>query len=124
MSASNVAWVGARGARTFALAVIQGDVAGARAIAARRSACLNCDARTRARAPGASEPSDWCGDPFVETETSCGCLLAGKIAVASEECPRRIWLAVRRARGRWARRVTLLAEQMMNTQLKEATDGD
>ena len=98
-------WVGVKGAAKFAEAVARGDVASAEVIEARRSECRACEARTVGLFPkehGGDEtdaPSSWCGPALVEllhegvpiAERYCGCLIAGKTCVASEECPRGKW---------------------------------
>lgn len=80
----------ARGGRRFALALARGDVAPRDVVARRRDACRQCPSRTRRWG------SDWCGPPFedrtdAEQTPTCGCLLAGKLVVASETCPQNRW---------------------------------
>lgn len=80
----------ARGGRTFALAIARGDIAPRKIIAQRREICQACPSRVR------QWGSDWCGEPYrdrtmAEQNPTCGCLLAGKLVVASEKCPQGRW---------------------------------
>lgn len=100
-----MAWVGVKGAAKYARAVALGDIASADEIMRRREICRGCNAYNVALFPAeqggdsTDAPSAWCGPALVEIlhegvpieERSCGCLLAGKTAVASEECPRKKW---------------------------------
>ena len=92
----SAAWVGAKGALTYVNAVVTGDMADAATVNERRAACISCPSRERHQVDGADEASDWCG-PALEDHTgkmdnpTCGCLLAGKTAVASERCPQGRW---------------------------------
>ena len=79
------ALVGVRGGARFAEALAANDWATDATVKARRATCGDCPTRTVLLG------SDWCGDPMVETSTSCGCLLAGKTAIGSERCPQGKW---------------------------------
>jgi len=87
--------VAAKGGGRYALAVISGDMADSASIDARRAICRSCGACHVLTADGATAPSSWCGEPFIEDDTpgeeSCGCLIVGKTAVGSERCPRGKW---------------------------------
>jgi len=100
----SMAWVGARGASRFALAILAGDVASPEDREVRRAICRECPERVRAKLFGAKSESDWCGALLqrqapssncasCEGAKTCGCLLAGKTMVASEECPLGKWSA-------------------------------
>ncbi len=95
-------WTGVKGAAKFAAATATGDIADDATIEARRAICRECTYRVRKMHPlgmiGVDAESDWCGEPLVETPTTCGCLLAGKTAVGSEGCPQELWGPVQRAR--------------------------
>ena len=84
-----------KGGARFAAAIIAGDMAAADLVAFRREVCVSCPSRVRITVEGASAESDWCGDPLVErlgeARPTCGCLLAGKVRVASERCPQGKW---------------------------------
>jgi hypothetical protein len=47
--------------------------------------CGQCDDRTLI------DGRMWCGEPLVETETTCGCRCDLKAGVASERCPQGKW---------------------------------
>jgi hypothetical protein len=84
-----------KGGAKFAAAILTGDVADDQLAGLRRESCLACPSRVRITVGGASAESDWCGDPFAERldepQPTCGCLLAGKVRVASEKCPQGRW---------------------------------
>jgi len=82
---------GVRGAERFLSAVLTGDLADRETVERRRSECRSCASRVRLTISGASSPSDWCGTPLTATETTCGCLCAGKTVVGSEKCPQGRW---------------------------------
>lgn len=99
----DMAWTAAKGAKTFTIAVLSGDMASAEAVEARRAICRACPSRVRAVAPGAIAESDWCGSPLADRgpktgPPTCHCLLAGKTMVASQACPQGKWGPVERAR--------------------------
>jgi len=83
-----------RGCEKFAAAIVAGDYASSRDVEARSRVCKMCDAYTVTRLPGMQSESAWCGEPLIETETTCGCALYGKVRVGSERCPRGKWGAV------------------------------
>lgn len=86
------AWMAARGAERFAVAILSGDVATEQERERRAAICRECPTRKRVRVLGAVLESDWCGTPFVAVDgVSCGCLLAGKVSVQSETCPGGRW---------------------------------
>ncbi len=80
-------WYGLKGARKYAAS----DIAPDAAIDERKGKCATCPARTEFAG------AVYCG-PIGENrmslplaERSCGCLIDGKAAVASEECPQERW---------------------------------
>lgn len=83
-----------KGGLRFSLAIASGDEAHADTVNARRAVCRDCPNYRITAAPGALEPSSWCGEPFVTTTKTCGCLIAGKTLVASECCPSGRWSSV------------------------------
>lgn len=85
------ALVGVHGATRFLSAVMRGDRAPDAVVLERRAKCLVCPYRQRMIAPGAVAESDFCGTPFVVTEKTCGCLVAGKTLVGGESCPQGKW---------------------------------
>ena len=80
---------GLAGATRFVRAIAAGDIADDATIDARRRVCAACPARTM------HDGAAYCGEAFVdrmgEPEPTCGCLIEGKTAVASEACPRGLW---------------------------------
>ena len=88
-------WTTVKGAAKFAKAVATGDKADNMEIMRRRAVCRECPSRVTKMhprgVPGIDTESDWCGEPLKETQTTCGCLLAGKTAVGSERCPQGKW---------------------------------
>jgi hypothetical protein len=91
MSVRLRALVGVYGASKFLAAALAGDLADDATIDARRAVCRDCPNRVRKIAPGSVAESDWCGEPLVETGSTCGCLIAGKTLVGSETCPSGKW---------------------------------
>ena len=95
------AWMAALGAGKYVAAIALGDVASDFVIDHRRAICRVCDSRRHEQAAEDDAVSDWCGDPLKSQLTAvlptCGCLIAGKTAVASEECPQEKWRKVRPA---------------------------
>jgi hypothetical protein len=88
--------VGAQGGAKFLKAMLTGDIAPDEAIEERGAKCRQCPTRVRASV-SVEPPSDWCGQPLlVVPGVSCGCLLVGKTAVASESCPQEKWSATDR----------------------------
>jgi hypothetical protein len=93
----------AKGGAVWAKAIATGDVADETTIEERRAICRQCPTMTVEALPGMTSPSAWCGKPFVAnlkdldpSKRSCGCLLAGKTAVASQNCPQAKWEAIQR----------------------------
>jgi len=102
-------WTATKGAAKYAAAVAGGDIASPETQALRLVRCSDCQAATRRLFLG--RRALWCGEPFVETADTCGCLLAceaepqvgvvtingaalvpaGKLEVGSERCPRGVW---------------------------------
>ena len=80
-----------KGGARFGMALMRGDEAPERDREARIALCRRCPERRVVAPLGAVAESSWCGEPFVESDRSCGCLLAGKTAVASESCPQGRW---------------------------------
>lgn len=80
-----------KGGAKFAVAIASGDIASTSDMAARLDSCHDCPHYTVKVAPGAIAESAWCGEPFQETQHTCGCLLGGKTMVASESCPSGRW---------------------------------
>lgn len=88
---------------------MRGDVASLETQAARVRKCAACPHATRHTLLG--RPALWCGEPFVEADRTCGCLVAaeaapgaavltvggvpltaaGKSEVGSERCPAGEW---------------------------------
>jgi len=89
------ALVGVNGGLGYVVALGSGDKADDATVDTRRAICRACPTRERAALPLCAV-SDWCGEPLVVTADSCGCLLAGKTAVASEGCPQGKWGPVER----------------------------
>lgn len=91
-------WMAANGATRYAAAMASGDVAPDIEIEIRRACCRCCPSMVVARSDNAEGESAWCGKPFNdrlgEKLPTCGCLLAGKTAVASERCPQGRWGSV------------------------------
>jgi hypothetical protein len=85
------ALTGVKGAARYAEALASGDWADDAAIEHRRSTCRACRSRVRLTVLGESAESDWCGEPLVETETTCGCLIFAATAVGSKACPQGKW---------------------------------
>lgn len=85
---SDQVWVAAKGAAKYVRAVASGDIAPADVVCSRRAACAACISRQ----------GEYCGPMFVDLTSSalptCGCLVEGKTAVASEACPQGRWGAV------------------------------
>jgi len=82
------AWVGVSGALKYVQAVASGDEATSAVYSARTNACAGCLSCKLDDASG----EYWCGKPFeVVAGESCGCIIEGKAAVASETCPRGLW---------------------------------
>lgn len=71
---------GVKGCSSFAKAVASGDVASPEEFQAKRLVCMDCEDRVERWG------SSWCGDPFVETDRTCGCNLAGMLRVRSKRC--------------------------------------
>lgn len=92
-------WTIAKGGAKYAIAHATGDVAPEPVRELRAQICRDCPSRVRTKVLGADGPSDWCGQPFIETSQTCGCLLPAKISVASESCPQLRWLPVERERA-------------------------
>lgn len=98
MTILDKAWQAAKGAERFVSAMATGDIASAPVVAARLSECRKCATRVRITIDGANAESDWCGPPLEDHQNhtdpfrrSCGCLIAGKVRVGSELCPRGKW---------------------------------
>lgn len=93
-------WMAAYGARKYAMAIVTGDLAPEIHIRMRRGICRTCDSRWWGIAREDTEASLWCGEPVPggmdKALPTCGCFIAGKTAVASEECPQAKWKAVKR----------------------------
>ena len=92
-------WMAAHGATRYAAAMAMGDIASDLDIDIRRGCCRACPSMVVERSDNAEGESAWCGKPFKDYTTdakrpTCGCLLAGKTAVASERCPQGRWGAV------------------------------
>lgn len=79
----------AKGAKRFLLAIVSGDIAPDAASEERRQTCRQCPSMKIETVTGASGPSAWCGTPYTGSSDppTCGCLVAAKALVASEECP-------------------------------------
>lgn len=91
-------WTGVKGAARFVEAIATGDVASPEEIDRRRAICRDCPSKVIKMIPGGivgiDGDSAWCGEPLVENDWTCGCLLAGKTAVGSEFCPQGKWDSV------------------------------
>jgi hypothetical protein len=93
--------VAAKGAERFLPALARGDVATEEIQAMRIATCKRCPWMQTEQAPGATGESTWCGKALTPREgpevppgeRTCGCLLAAKVAVASESCPQDKWPA-------------------------------
>lgn len=93
--------VAAKGAERFLPALAAGDVASEEIQAMRIATCRRCPWMRTETAPGAGSESSWCGKALTPREgpevppgeRTCGCLLAAKVAVASEACPQDKWPA-------------------------------
>lgn len=89
-------WMAAHGATRYAAAMATGDIAPDGEIEIRRACCRACPSMMVERSDNAEGESAWCGKPFKDNmddprRPTCGCLLAGKTAVASERCPQGRW---------------------------------
>jgi hypothetical protein len=97
----------AKGGAVWAKAIATGDVADEATIEERRAICRQCPMMTVEALPGMTSPSAWCGKPFVAnlkdpdpSKRACGCLLAGKTAVASQSCPQTRWTCTAQTNSR------------------------
>lgn len=93
-------WMASYGARKYAAAIASGDIAHETHIRMRRGTCRACPSMWVGIAKEDTEESSWCGRPepggMNAALPTCGCFIAGKTAVASEECPQGKWKAVKR----------------------------
>lgn len=101
-------WVAMKAAAKYLKAIATGDVAPESEAVKRAGICAIC---TSCQWESVSSLADtergWCGVPFKETDTTCGCFVAlsvhgelnvgAKVCVASEQCPQDKWLACERA---------------------------
>ena len=74
-----------KGAVTIAAAEIRGDRTPLPQLKARLDVCAVCPTMQM------HNGRMWCGEPFVETEISCGCRCDLKARIRSERCPQRKW---------------------------------
>lgn len=86
-------WMCIRGGRKYVRAIVSNDIAPDDVVNQRRTACALCSLRTT-ESHGGEVTSNWCGvrmEDNTDIEGGCGCLIEGKTAVASEECPHGHW---------------------------------
>jgi len=94
-------WLAVQGAKKYREAIRDGDVCDDAESASRCGVCENCPSMTgRAIAIG-GVTALYCGEPLVEGESTCGCLVAlrvdgkvtaaGKTRVGDEACPQKRW---------------------------------
>lgn len=86
---------GVYGAGKYITALASGDLAEDGIVEMRRAVCKRCPSRVTKSAMLGVAASDWCGEPIHDglddAPPTCGCLLSGKTAVASERCPQGRW---------------------------------
>lgn len=80
------AWVAAKGATRFLLALLKPGGMASQPVAERRAGiCAACPNRK------VVDGFAYCGEPFRETAQTCGCLIDGKVRVRAEDCPSGLW---------------------------------
>ena len=75
----------ASAARSTVSALAGNNKATPEQIEERATSCLACPNKKR------KHGMDFCGDPFIKTDKTCGCILWAKIRVNGEECPSGHW---------------------------------
>lgn len=94
-------WVAMKGAERYRKAMKTGDITMPVQLAHRGTKCAACPLATRESSTLFQTEKVYCGQAFVETENTCGCLVGvsvdgefipgGKAAVQSERCPSEKW---------------------------------
>jgi hypothetical protein len=95
-------WVAMKGASKYRAAVAAGDVADSATQIIRVATCGACPSITWDNSAMVNVRRGWCGEPFKETDTTCGCLVAltvfgdglqaaGRVCVKSLSCPQEKW---------------------------------
>ena len=96
-------WVAWKGVRKYEEAKRSGDIADANTQAQRALVCQSCDSMTtRKLIPLGMRELGFCGDPLIETKTTCGCVViaedgeggwraAGATEVGTKTCLQNKW---------------------------------